>query len=497
MQAYNKLAKRFERLSILEQALSVLYWDMAAMMPEGGASARGRQIATLRGMIHELLTHPENEDLFGDAGEGAGLDPWKRANLREMRRIWMHATCVPARLVEEMSLKGSECEVVWRKARKDNDFRTLAPFLQGVLDLGREAAEIKAEAFGVSPYDALLDQYEPGGKSEKIDAVFEDLVEFLPGFLEEVLAVQSRRPLPVRPEGPFPESVQRELAAQMMKALGFDFAHGRLDTSHHPFCGGYPEDVRLTTFYDEENFLKGMMGVLHETGHALYEQGLPKEWRAAPVGQARGMSVHESQSLFVEMQVSRSRAFARWAAPIYRQAFGGEGQAWESENLYRVTSHVERSLIRVEADEVTYPCHVILRYRLEKAMIAGELDVAELPEAWNAGMQELVGITPPDDRDGCMQDIHWMDGTFGYFPTYTLGAMTAAQLGAAARADLGDLDELIERGEFKPIIDWQRERIHQRGAFLPTEELLQEATGSTLDARYFKEHLRQRYLGSE
>lgn len=494
MRAYEELAARFSRIGTLGEALSVLHWDMATMMPPGGAASRGRQIATLRGMIHELLVADENKVLFEESGHGETLGQWERANLEEMRRTWLHATSLPARLVEEMSLRGSECEVVWRQARRENDFKTLIPYLETVLKLSREAAAIKAEAFGTSPYDALLDQYEPGGKSEKIDAVFDDLVQFLPGFLEEVLEKQARKPDPLKLQGPFPLDTQKKVALELMTALGFDFQHGRLDTSHHPFCGGYPDDLRLTTFYDENNFLKAMMGVLHETGHALYEQGLPAQWKNSEVGCARGMSIHESQSLFVEMQISRSLSFAKWAAPLYKRAFHGQGPAWEPENLYRVSSRVERSLIRVDADEVTYPAHVILRYRLEKAMINGELEIVDLPEAWTAGMEELVGIRPQDDRDGCMQDIHWMDGTFGYFPTYTLGAMTAAQLAAAQREDLGDLNTLIEAGDFGPIIGWLQEKIHSRGSLLPTKELLLEATGSDLDARYFKDHLRRRYL---
>ncbi len=494
MKAYQKLERKFERLNRLQEAMSVLYWDMAAMMPAGGAEARSEQLATLRGIHHEMLTDDENVDLFAAAADGASLGGWDRANLEEMRRLWMHATCVPSELVEESSRRGSECELVWRTARKDNDFARLQPYLQKVLELGREIATIKAEAFGVSPYDALLDQFEPGGKSEKIDLIFDDLAEFLPPFLEEVLEHQARQPAAVRPTGNFRPEQQKKLAHRLMEAWGFDFDHGRLDTSHHPFCGGYSQDVRLTTFYDEKNFLKGVMGVLHETGHALYEQRLPEKWRGTPVGSARGMSVHESQSLFVEMQVSRGRPFVEWASPLYRDAFDASGETWSVDNLNRVVTLVERSLIRVDADEVTYPAHVILRYRLEKAMIAGELEVADLPDAWNEGMEELVGIRPDDDRDGCMQDIHWMDGTFGYFPTYTLGAMMAAQLYAAAAEQLGDIDGLIRRGEFPVIIDWLTENVHRVGSSLTAEEILSNATGSELDASYFKDHLQKRYL---
>ncbi len=495
MEAYEALEARFAKINRLQEVLAVLGWDHATMMPTGGAQARSEQMAMLKGLSHELLTKPEVEEWLEDVGDGEGLDPWRCSNIREMRRRWLHANCLPSRLIEERSRKGSECEIVWRTARKEDDFERLAPHLQEVLELTREVAAIKSEALGVGLYDALLDQFEPGGSSEKLDDLFDDLAEFLPGFLEEVLDHQGRMPDPVVPPGPFPVVDQEQLAQRMMEAFGFDFDHGRLDTSHHPFCGGYPDDIRLTTFYSEGNFLRGTMAVLHETGHAMYSRGLPKEWRSQPVGRARGMGVHESQSLFLEMQVGRSRAFVRWAAPLYREVFNATSEHWSVDNLHRVKTNVERSLIRVDADEVTYPAHVILRYRLEKAMIEGDLEVVDLPQVWNDGMEELVGIRPDDDRDGCMQDIHWMDGMFGYFPTYTLGGLMAAQLFATARDDIGDIDELIEEGEFPVLMDWLGENIHSKGCLLSTEELLQEVTGSGLDAKYFKEHLRQRYLG--
>lgn len=497
MEAYEKLERRFAKINRLREVLAVLGWDHATMMPTGGAEARSEQMAMLKGMTHDLLTRPQVEQWLDAVGEGETLDEWRQANVREMRRQWVHAASVPSELIEEVSRKGSECEILWRMARKDDDFDRLAPLLQEVLELSREVAAVKAEALGVGLYDALLDQYEPGGSSEKLDEVFGDLAEFLPGFLEEVLDHQARSPEPVPPTGPFPLVDQQRLAHRMMEALGFDFEHGRLDTSHHPFCGGYPEDVRLTTFYDEGNFLRSTMAVLHETGHAMYSRGLPANWRAQPVGRARGMGVHESQSLFVEMQVGRSRSFVRWAAPLYREVFNGSGEQWSVDNIHRIKTNVRRSLIRVDADEVTYPAHVILRYRLEKAMIEGDLDVVDLPAMWNEGMDELVGVTPDDDRDGCMQDIHWMDGMFGYFPTYTLGGLMAAQLFDAASRDIGDIDAAIEAGEFSVIMDWLGENVHSKGCRLTTEELLKEVTGSGLDASYFKEHLRRRYLADE
>lgn len=493
--AYKKLEEHVGRLGRVEEAIAILHWDAATMMPEGGAAGRSEQIATLRGISHAMETEAWIGDAIAQAREDETLDAWQRVNLQEIERQWVHATAVPAKLVEASSRKGSACEMVWRVARPDNDFARLAPHLQEVLDLTREIAQIKGEALGCSPYDALLDQYEPGGSSARIDVIFDDLAEFLPGFLEKVLERQAGLPPALALEGPFGLEEQRGLVEKLMGTLGFDFNHGRLDTSLHPFCGGVQDDVRITTHYREDDFLQGLMGVLHETGHALYERGLPLAWRYQPVGSARGMSIHESQSLLVEMQAGRSAEFVRYLAPLIRQTFGKSGPAWEAENLYRHVTHVERSLIRVAADEVTYPAHVILRYRLEKAMIAGDLQIVDLPGAWREGMKSLLGVDVPDDRDGCMQDIHWMDGAFGYFPTYTLGAMTAAQLFQSAQAQNSDVLPGLERGDFAPLMQWMGEKIHAQASFLPTAELLKAATGSELDASFFKAHLEKRYLG--
>jgi carboxypeptidase Taq len=384
--------------------------------------------------------------------------------------------------------------MVWRRARPASDFKALLPSLQRVLDLARETGEAKAERLGTSPYEALLDRFEPGGSTKRIDQVFEDYASFLPAFLETVLAHQARRPAPVLPKGPFPVEAQRRLGLELMGRIGFDFQHGRLDVSAHPFCGGIPEDVRITTRYAEDDFTQSLMGVLHETGHALYEMGLPKSWRRQPVGEARGMAVHESQSLLIEMQACRSRAFMDFAAPVIAKAFGGAGPGWSADNLHRIYTRVARSLIRVEADEVTYPAHVILRYRLEKAMIAGDLKLSDLPGAWNDGMKALLGIVPPDDRQGCLQDIHWPAGVWGYFPTYSLGAMTAAQLfDAATRADPA-IEPGLARGDFAPLLAWLRAHVHRLGSKLSTDELVTSATGRPLDPAVFKAHVTRRYL---
>ncbi|MBF0393610.1 MAG: carboxypeptidase M32 [Alphaproteobacteria bacterium] len=488
--AYRQLERTFARLGTIEEALAILHWDMSAKMPEGGAEARAEQLAVLKSMHHEMLTRPELGDLLDEAGQ-APLDDWRRANLREMRREWAHARAVPADLVEALSRAVSACETVWRTARRDSDFALVAPKLETVLGLVRQVAAAKSAALGVSPYDALLDEYEPGGRSAEIDVLFARLEVFLPDFLGRVMDAQG--PAPTLPAGPFPAAAQRALALRLMGMVGFDFRHGRLDESTHPFCGGTPDDVRMTTRWDEADFSTGLMGVLHETGHALYEQGLPKAWRRQPVGRARGMSLHESQSLLVEMQASRSLEFLTFATPLIAEAFGGG--PWDAHALWRDSVRVAPGFIRVDADEVTYPAHVILRYRLEKALIEDRMQIGDLPAAWNEGMRTLLGIVPPDDRRGCLQDIHWFDGAWGYFPTYTLGAMTAAQLFEAAGRALPDLGEQVARGAFGGLLGWLRTNIHEKASLLSAQDLLTQATGRPLDAAVFEAHLKRRYLG--
>lgn len=490
--AYSRLEALFARLSRIEEALNILHWDMSAVMPAGGAGGRAAQLATLKTLHHEMLTGSETGALL-DAAATEDLHGWQTANLREMRRDWVHASALPSALVEEISRAGSACEMAWRKARAASDFKAVAPLLAEVLRLTREVAGIKSDALGVPPYDALLDQYEPGGRSAEIDAVFADLAAFLPGFLAEVRARQ--KPAPKGPQGPFPVKRQKALGLKVMEVLGFEFDHGRLDVSQHPFCGGNPDDVRITTRYDESDFMRSLMGVIHETGHALYERGLPESWRGQPVGRARGMSIHESQSLLMEMQACRSRQFLSFAAPLMAEAFGAEGQpGWDAETVYLRTVRVDPGFIRVDADEVSYPAHVILRYRLEKSLVAGELEVNDIPAAWNEGFEALLGLKVPDDRRGCLQDIHWYDGAIGYFPTYTLGAMTAAQLFDAARTAVPALPSAIGDGDFRPLLFWLREHVHGRASSLSTSELLVSATGRPLDAGIFKAHLKARYL---
>ncbi|MBO6519705.1 MAG: carboxypeptidase M32 [Rhodospirillales bacterium] len=493
--AYHNLEARFRRIALLGEAEAVLHWDYAAVMPTGGAEARSEQLAELKAISHGLLVGAETSDLIAAAKQNiTNLDAWQAANLREIERLHRRSSALDEAFVTKQSRAVSTCEQAWRRARAESDFSIVAKPLEELTELVREEATRIGEVFGLDPYDALLDSYEPGGRAANIDPVLDDLAAYLPGFLEDVLEYQASRGPAIMPEGPFPEETQRALGIRFMGVLGFDFERGRLDVSHHPFCGGVPDDVRITTRYDENDFTSALMGVLHETGHALYEQGLPQEWRLQPVGSALGMSIHESQSLLMEMQVCRSPQFISFALPIIRETFGGSGPAWEPDNILKLYHKVERSYIRVDADEVTYPLHVILRYRLEKDIIAGKLATNDLPEAWNAAFKELIGIDVPDDAQGCLQDLHWYDGDLGYFPTYTLGAMTAAQLYQAACAAHPDIPASITRGDFSVLLTWLRDNIHGNGRLLSGAELLTRATGRPLEAAPFKSHLKARYL---
>jgi carboxypeptidase Taq len=361
-----------------------------------------------------------------------------------------------------------------------------------VVNAVREEAQAKAAALKLAPYDALMDGYDPDTRMAEVDALFARLNVFLPEFRAQVMEYQATQ-VHIKPlTGHYAVDKQRQLGEVLMRKLGFA---GRLDVSTHPFCGGVPGDVRITTRYSEADFIDALQGVLHETGHALYEQNLSPAWRSQPVGHARGMSAHESQSLLIEMQLCRSREFLRYAEGLVAHYLPPEkGDDLSAENLYRVGTRVQPDFIRVRADEVTYPSHVILRYELEKAMIDGTLDVAQLPEAWNAAMEDKLGITPPDDAQGCMQDIHWPSGSFGYFPTYTLGAMMAAQCFAAFKRDTPDWGVYIEKGDFAPLCQWLKRNIHDKASSVSRQRLLEDATGEALNVEIYLDHLQRRYM---
>lgn len=458
----------------------------------GGSRARGEALAELSVLRHEILTAKQVGEWLQQAQQES-LDDVAQADLYEMQRAWQQASLLPASLVEAKSIAGSRCEHAWREQRPANDWQGFAANLKEVVKLSREEAEIRSQANGCSRYDALLDLFEPGMTSTKLDKTFGDLKQWLPDLLQQIVEQQSRESI-VRPSGPFPQASQRQLGLAIMQQLGFDFTAGRLDISAHPFCGGVPQDVRITTRYSETEFISAMMGVIHETGHARYEQNLPQQWADRPVALARSTAIHESQSLFFEKQLGRSPQFLSLIHPRVIEHLG-ERPGMDVDNFIALNQRVKPGLIRVDADEVSYPAHVILRYEIERALIAAEIEVDDIPALWNEKMQSWLGLdTGGNYRDGCMQDIHWTDGAFGYFPTYTLGAMYAAQLFHALQRAIPQVEENILRGDLQPVFDWLQQNIWQHGSRFTTRQLIENATGEDLNARYFRQHLERRYL---
>ena len=494
--SYIELEKHFGRLLALREAAGLLHWDASTMMPQGinSSNARSEQISAIATICHEIINDNKISDLLDEAENLPTLTNWQTSNLREMRHMWIHETAVTKDLVEALTKTSMSCEAQWRISKGESDYTTIKPYLKEVLKLVKYSASKKSEVLNCTPYEALMDQYTPGLRETTINPLFKDFENFLPDFLRAVLEKQASEPQVDKPTGPFPIHQQKELGHSFMKMLGFDFREGRLDVSSHPFSGGTPDDLRITTRYDLNDFTSSLMGVLHETGHALYEKNLPKDWRRQPVGLARGMDVHESQSLLIEMQACRSREFLSFAVPLMKRAFNLNGPEWNTENIYRLYTKVQPSLIRVDADEVTYSAHVILRYNIERSLILEKITLDDLPGMWNENMKKMLGIIPTNHELGCLQDIHWFDGAWGYFPSYTLGAMNAAQLFNSAVREKTNILPSIKCGNFGPLYDWLIENIHGLGSLYETPELLERATGQPLNAEIFKQHLISRYL---
>ncbi|MDW6004073.1 carboxypeptidase M32 [Vibrio mangrovi] len=493
MDAYHQLVEHAKNISNFHHLSAICGWDQAAMMPNGGAEARAQAMAALHVHIHQLMNQPQLAEWFEQA-EQASLSADQQSVLREMKRGWQQATVLPESLVQAKSIAGARCEHAWRAQRQENDWTGFAANWEEVVKLSREEAQIRAEATGKTPYDAMLDIYEPGASSEALDHLFNDVKSWLPELINHVLEKQSGESV-IMPQGNYPCANQKALGLDVMKLLRFDFNHGRLDESVHPFCGGVPSDVRITTRYNETEFVQSLMGIVHETGHARYEQGLPKSYAGTAGGEARSMGIHESQSLFFEMQIGRNPLFISHLARLATQHFNAHNDpVFAVENLQRLYSRVKKDFIRVDADELTYPAHVILRYEIERDLMNGAIEYRDVPELWDQKMQDYLGLsTQGNYRQGCMQDIHWTDGSFGYFPSYTLGAMYAAQFMAAMKKTV-NVDDAIRSGDLTPVFDWLSEKIWSKGSLFLTDELVKQATGETLNAYYFKEHLTTRYL---
>jgi carboxypeptidase Taq len=491
---YAQLEQEWRRLHAFQGALALLRWDAAVMMPRGSAEVRGEQLAALETETHALLTAPKITRLLDRAqANAAGLEDWQLANLREMRRARDHAIATPVSLITRLARATSRAEGQWAEARRENNFELFAPHLEEVVNLVRDKAALLGQALGLPPYDALVDEFSPGVATADIEAIFKALSRRLPTLIREALTLQEGRPsLPIT--GKFATGKQRALVLEVMRAIGFPFDRGRLDESEHPFTEGVWGDIRVTTRFDNTDVFSGLLGAMHETGHAMYDLGLPQAWRDQPVGRDRGMALEESQSLLLEMLVGRSRAFVQYLRPLLEKHFAISGPEWEPENLYRRLTHVKRSLIRVDADELTYPLHILLRYDLEKKLLSGELAVRDLPDAWSQGLEQRLEVRPTGAADGCLQDIHWALGSFGYFPSYALGAVIAAQLWESLRNAEPQLEAQIARGEFTGLFGWLRENVHTMGAKGTVNELMKQATGQPLSAAALLRYLESKYL---
>ena len=492
MIAYTKLKEIFREASLSSDIAGILHWDMSTMMPPNSRNQRADQLAYLSKLSHDKISSNEVRDLILKAKD-ENLNQNDLHNLREIEREHKLTSSVSSELVQKISRTAAKCEGEWQEARKNSNFNLIKKSLDELINLTKEEASILGKEFNLSPYEALVNKFEPGSDTQLIANVFDDLQKFLTPLIDTIIEKQkSQKILPI--QNKISENQQKDIAEHIMKIIGFDFKRGRLDKSVHPFCGGSTNDVRITTRYNEENPFSSLDGVMHETGHALYELNLPMQWSHQPVGKSRGMAMHESQSLMIEMQITRSLAFKKFLSKLLKNKFNIMDNSFDADNLYLLGTRVEKSFIRVESDEVTYPLHIILRFNLERKIFNNEISVNDLPEAWNEEYKNLFDRKVEKDTDGCLQDVHWYAGLFGYFPTYSLGALTAAQFASQLRIDLPELDLNIEKGKFDDLVKWLKTNIHEKASFFSTNEVLEQVTNSSLNAKYFKNYINNRYL---
>lgn len=490
--AQMELLHSLRRLATLGSIRAVLDWDEQTQMPPRGGEARAEQAALLAGIVHAEMTSPRSGELldeFAATPEAKVADSDAAVIVRETRRSYDRARKLPASLVEELARVTTLAQHIWAEAKAKSDFALFAPWLEQVYDLKRQEADCVGSISG-NRYDALLDVYEPGMTADGVRKVFDSLRDPLIDLVRRVANAPRQAPAEIL-ERHYPADRQEALAREAAKAIGFNFAAGRLDRSVHPFCSGIaPGDTRMTTRYDESYFGDAFFGTLHETGHALYEQGLPTEKFGTPLGESISLGIHESQSRMWENLVGRSRAFWAHFFPKAQAAFPDALRGVDLKTWHFAINDIRPSFIRTESDEVTYNLHVLLRFELEQALLDDAVAVKDLPGVWNETMRKYLGVTPPDDAQGCLQDIHWSGGMIGYFPTYTLGNLYSAQFFEKAKADLGDLDGLLAAGNFRPLLDWLGDKIHHHGKRFEGPRLVQKVTGKPLSAEPLMKHLK-------
>ena len=487
--AYEALLDRVRRWNTVGSAAGVLGWDQQVMMPEGGTPARSKQLSTLSSIRHDMVTDDETGALLTELAD-ADLTGERAAVVREIRRDYERADAVPVELVEEISETSSEALQAWEAAKADDNFEAFAPHLEKHVELQREYAEhIDPDR---DPYEVLFEEFEPCLSMERTEEILAELRETLVPMIDAIR--ESDADLAVDTfEGTFAEDEQEELARDALELVGYDFDRGRLDVSSHPFTAGNQFDCRVTTRFDESDPLGAVGSTIHEFGHAQYNLGLPQEQFGTPLGESRDLSVHESQSRLWENHVGRSRAFWERFLPIFQDHFPQTDDA-SVEDAYQAFNQVhEDNLIRVEADELTYHLHIVVRFEIERDLVRGDLAVEDVPEVWNDKYEQYLGIRPETDSEGCLQDIHWSHGNFGYFPTYSLGSVMAAQLFDAAESEIDDLDAKIAAGDFDDLQAWLGENVHEHGARYETNELVERATGEPFSADAFTDYVESKY----
>ena len=491
MSAYDELLERLRDIDLIGQIGGLVSWDQEVLMPPKAAGLRAEQLAWISKTGHQRLTNPRIGELLDELESADSLNDVQTANIRLARESYDKATKLPTEFVEEMAKHRSKAQISWSEARAKDDFSIFRDNLAKSIDLARR----KADYLGYDGlrYDALLDIYESGLTVAKVDPLFAGLRDNVAPLIKAVVESGNRPDISWVEDNSWEQPGQEALSQGVSEAIGFDFSAGRRDASTHPFCGGpNPDDVRWTTRYSKSDPFGSLYGSMHETGHGTYEQGRRRDLDFQPAGEANGLGVHESQSRLWENQVGRSREFCEWALPMWQKHFPQNMDGVDSEALWQAVNLVEPSLIRVEADEATYNMHIMIRYELEKKLIAGDLEIDDLPDAWDDMYEEFLGIRAPNRALGVLQDIHWSMGAFGYFPTYTLGNLYAAQLLAAARKDLPDHDEQMRCGEFAPLLGWMREHVHQRGSILEPADLIEEATGFPPSPDAFVDYLKDK-----
>jgi len=493
------LMEMLAEIRLMDSINAVLQWDQETGMPPAGGPLRARQLAWLSRRSHTLHAGEEFSrrlERLVDLESGAARDSTASAEERRMLylawRAWRRNAALPGELVSRLAEHESRTQQAWTRLRPQNDFTSFAPLLETMVDLKRR----EAEAIGIGPtlYDSLLDAFEPGMKESRLEELFSQLTARLLPLVERITGAPGFDTPDPLPPGPYPENDQEKLFLDLVKAMGFDLEAGRLARSAHPFTIGiHPADVRITTRYNPDDFRPGLFAAIHEAGHALYEQGLPAEPFGSPLNEAASMGLHESQSRLWENQVARGRPFWKWCLPRLRAAFPATLSALDLETVLRAVNRVRPGLIRVEADEVSYTLHIVMRFELERDIINGKLDVKDLPEAWNERSEAYLGLRPPDFRDGVMQDVHWAFGGFGYFPSYALGNIYAAALLNRARRDLPGLDRDLASGDLQVLTGWLRTNVHSKGSRLFGADLVEDITGSPVTAAPYLDYLRDKY----